>query len=33
MNRLAIGIGIDQTISDSPTLLSVTRPVRVGLLH
>jgi alkylhydroperoxidase family enzyme len=29
MNRLAIGIGL----SDSPALLSVARPVRVGLLH
>jgi uncharacterized peroxidase-related enzyme len=33
MNRLAIGIGIDKEISDSPKLLSVTSPVRVGLLH
>jgi alkylhydroperoxidase family enzyme len=33
MNRLAIGIGIDKELSDSPTLLSVTGPVQVGLLH
>jgi alkylhydroperoxidase family enzyme len=33
MNRLAMGIGIDKAISDSPTLLPVIRPVRVGLLH
>ena len=33
MNRMAIGIGIDKALSDSPALLSVTRPVRVGLLH
>jgi alkylhydroperoxidase family enzyme len=33
MNRLAIGIGIDKEIADAPTLLPVTRPVRVGLLH
>jgi alkylhydroperoxidase family enzyme len=33
MNRLAIGIGIDKAISDSPKLLSVTRPVRISLLH
>jgi uncharacterized protein YciW len=33
MNRLAIGIGIDKALSDSPQLLPVTRPVRVGLLH
>jgi uncharacterized peroxidase-related enzyme len=33
MNRLAIGIGIDKEISDSPKLLSVTRPVRISLLH
>jgi len=33
MSRLAIGIGIDKELSDSPTLLSVTGPVQVGLLH
>ncbi|EIC29045.1 hypothetical protein Metal_1240 [Methylomicrobium album BG8] len=33
MNRLAIGIGIDKAIADSPKLLSETRPVRIGLLH
>jgi alkylhydroperoxidase family enzyme len=33
MNRLAIGIGIDKAIADSPPLLPVTGPVRVGLLH
>ncbi|MBL1265246.1 hypothetical protein JJL52_16385 [Methylomicrobium sp. RS1] len=33
MNRLAIGIGIDKAIADSPTLLPVARPVQVGLLH
>jgi alkylhydroperoxidase family enzyme len=33
MSRLATGIGIDKAISDSPPLLPVTRPVRVGLLY
>jgi uncharacterized peroxidase-related enzyme len=33
MNRLAIGIGIDKELSDSPTLLPVTRPIRISLLH
>jgi alkylhydroperoxidase family enzyme len=33
MNRLVMGIGIDKEMSASLKLLSVTRPVRVSLLH